>query len=228
MPKKDELYIEYLPLEDLEKWPRNPKEHDLGEIHQSFKRFGYVNPIIINEKSGRMVVGHGRVDTLIQKQSLGEPPPKRIRKNGKDWLVPVIRGIGFDDEMEAEAYGIADNRTSEVGGWNEGLLPDVLKDLAEGPGLEGIGFDGDDLDKMLEKMEKPIRKDPEVEFTEELLESSNYIVLYFNNDIDWLQAQTLFELKTVKALDSRKGYQKQGVGRVIDGADALNKLMKDS
>lgn len=225
MPKKDELYIEYMSLEILKKWPRNPKEHDLGEIHQSFKRFGYVNPIIIDERSGQMVVGHGRVDTLIQKKSLGEPPPKRIKKKGKDWLVPVIRGVRFDDKTEAEAYGIADNRISEIGGWNEGQLQDVLVDLADDQKLDGIGFDGDDLDRLIKKMETHIREEPEVEFTEELMESSNYIVLYFNNDIDWLQAQTLFELKTVKALDSRKGYQKQGIGRVVNGADALNKLM---
>lgn len=33
---------------------------------------------------------------------------------------------------------------------------------------------------------------------EELLEKHNYVVLYFDNDVDWLQALTLFDIHTVR------------------------------
>ena len=64
----------------------------------------------------------------------------------------------------------------------------------------------------------------EVEFTEELLEEHNYIVLYFDNEIDWLQLETIFPLKRAKALDSKDNYEKIGVGRVVNGAEFINKI----
>jgi hypothetical protein len=69
-------------------------------------------------------------------------------------------------------------------------------------------------------------KKGDVEFTEELGEEHNYLVLYFDNDVDWLQAQTLFEIKSVQSLDSKPGYRKIGVGRVLSGAKALESLRK--
>ena len=67
-------------------------------------------------------------------------------------------------------------------------------------------------------------EEPDIEFTEELNETHNYMVLYFDNEIDWLNITSLFGLKTVKALDSKKGFEKKGVGRVIKGSDFLSKL----
>ena len=59
-------------------------------------------------------------------------------------------------------------------------------------------------------------------------EEHNYIVLYFNNEIDWLQAKTLFDIKQVKEYSTRKDgvikKEKKGIGRVLNGAKALSKL----
>ena len=76
-----------------------------------------------------------------------------------------------------------------------------------------------------ETEEKPEEK-PEVQFSEELLENHNYIVLYFDNDIDWLQAKSIFNLQPVKDLSSKTGYERRGTGRVVRGADAINKLLR--
>ena len=65
---------------------------------------------------------------------------------------------------------------------------------------------------------------PEIEFTEELMESQNYVVLYFNNEIDWLHLQSVYPLKTVKALDSKEGFEKMGIGRVVNGIDFIKKV----
>jgi hypothetical protein len=59
-----------------------------------------------------------------------------------------------------------------------------------------------------------------VPFTEELLLTHNYIVLYFDNDFDWEVAQDKFGLKQVKDLIPRKG-QPKGIGRVINGKKVL-------
>jgi len=146
-----ELRIEYVPLTKLQRWPRNPKEHDLGAISESVKRWGFVNPIIVNEATGYILAGHGRLDTLQQRKAAGEPVPDGVKPNGQDWLVPVVRGVELPSE-EAEAYGVADNKLVELGGWDDQALAEVLSDLAANDALEGVGFDGDDLDALLAEL----------------------------------------------------------------------------
>ena len=57
-----------LPLSQIERLTRNPKAHDLGTLHRSMDRFGYLERIVINETTGRMIAGHGRCETLTQKK----------------------------------------------------------------------------------------------------------------------------------------------------------------
>lgn len=82
------------------------------------------------------------------------------------------------------------------------------------------------------KMKKQ-KEMPEVEFTEVLDESHNYIVLYFDNIVDWLQAQTLFNIKPVRLLSTKRGEsningKKIGLGRVLRGVDVINRLLKEN
>ena len=71
---------------------------------------------------------------------------------------------------------------------------------------------------------------PEVEFTQILSESHNYLVLYFDDEVDWLQAQTLLDIKPVKLMERARGkepYSKEmGVGRVLRGVEVFNSLFK--
>jgi hypothetical protein len=74
---------------------------------------------------------------------------------------------------------------------------------------------------------------PEVEFTQVLSESHNYIVLYFDDEVDWLQAQTLFELKPVRLMNTVKGSdnvhaKETGIGRVLRGVDVFNRLLREN
>ena len=73
----------------------------------------------------------------------------------------------------------------------------------------------------------------EVEFSEILGEENNYLVLQFKTDIDWLNAQSIFGLETVKSYSTRKdgkvakNMERKGVARVLDGAKVLNELLGD-
>lgn len=150
-----DLKIQYVPLSEVQRWPRNPKDHDIGQLSQSIQRFGYVNPVLIDERTGKLVAGHGRVDTLQAMKAQGETPPRRVKAENGEWYVPVIRGVGFNSDAEAEAYLLADNRLTEIGGWEDQRLAETLSDLtAEGEAmLTGIGFDGDDIDQLLADLE---------------------------------------------------------------------------
>src|SRR5262245_44258036 len=78
-PADDAVRVEYVDLDTLAAWPRNSKGHDLGAIHQSFDRFGFVSPIVYDEATARIVAGHGRLAALLQRRAEGRAAPKRIR-----------------------------------------------------------------------------------------------------------------------------------------------------
>jgi len=61
----------------------------------------------------------------------------------------------------------------------------------------------------------------EIEFSEELFLEHNYIVLYFDNAMDWEVAQEIYGLKQVKSKTSAEGTQKIGIGRVINGKNFI-------
>lgn len=91
---------------------------------------------------------------------------------------------------------------------------------------EGVGGERAALRALLEaetarsgKGEKPRH-----EITAELLESHNYVVLYFDNDLDWNVAQQVLGIEPKEALDSREGYRRAGIGRVIRGAPVIERL----
>lgn len=165
-PPKDAARIEYMPLSKMKQWPGNPKEHDVEAIRASIRRFGFVTPLVLDEKSGRMVAGHGRLEALLleQKEGAGKVPPKKIVIKNKEWHVPVLRGLNFKTEAEAEAYLIASNRLPEIGGW----VPD--KDMREFMGkhakseasLRSIGYLPEEYEAM--KVELPDPPKTPVEF----------------------------------------------------------------
>lgn len=150
--------LEYMRLTELlgMEHPSNPKDHDLGELHQSVNRFGFVTPLVMDERAGLLAEGHGRLQVLQQKKDAGEHPPARIMVDPEagDWLVPVVRGISFTSDAEAKAFLVASNRLTELGGWQEDRLAEVLQEVLEETGtLSGVGADQDYLDDLLQRLD---------------------------------------------------------------------------
>ena len=183
---------------------KNPRKNDnvVEYVANSIKEFGFKVPIVI-DKNNVIVAGHTRY--------------KASKKLGLE-KVPCIIADDLTDE-QIKAYRLADNKVGESAKWDEGLLGTELSEILN------INMELFDFDLTIDEDEE---EEPEIEFTRELGEENNYIVLMFDNTIDWLQAQTLFDLKPVKALDSRKGFERIGLGRVIDGTMFINKMMEDN
>ena len=150
--------IVFTPLSEIQEADRNVKDHDIGSIHESMNRFGFTSPLLMNEKTGKLVAGHGRIETLKQKKQFNESPPANIQidEESKEWLVPVIRGVSFKNDEEAQAYLLADNRLVELGGWDTNALIEELEKLAEESSLQGTGFDDADIQAMYEDLESKI------------------------------------------------------------------------
>ena len=191
-------------LKDIKPYEKNPRKNDnaVEYVANSIKEFGFKVPIVI-DKDGVIVAGHTRY--------------KASKKLGLE-KVPCVVADDLTDE-QIKAYRLADNKVGESAKWDESLLGAELSEILN------IDMEMFDFDLTIDEDEE---EEPEIEFTQELGEENNYIVLMFDNTVDWLQAQTLFDLKPVKALDSKKGFERIGLGRVIDGTMFINKMMEDN
>lgn len=209
--------IEYINTEELVPYKKNSRTHSeeqIKQISESMKEFGFTNPVLIDEEN-EIIAGHGRV--------LG------AKKLGIE-SVPCIRLEGLT-EAQKKAYIIADNKIALNSGWNEDILKMEILDLKDEDFKIGLlGFSDSELDKLLD-VDEENEQEAEVEFTEVLGEEHNYIVLYFDNDVDWLQAETLFDIKPKKALSTRadgvvtSSMERIGVGRVLEGKKAIQKIL---
>lgn len=150
-------WVEYLPLDDIVYTPENPKLHDADGIAASVDRQGYVDPVIVDERTGLLVSGHGRCDDLKARRTDGNPPPDGILTDGTGtWLVPVYRGWASKNDADARAYVIGANALPPAGGWVEDTLTDWLVGLASEPsGLDGTGFTDDALAELLARRPLP-------------------------------------------------------------------------
>jgi DNA modification methylase len=143
----------YMSTAELKPATRNPKEHATEEIAESVRRFGFIDPLVMNEASGQLVAGHGRLEVLEKMRKGGEPPPERVKVKGRKWLVPVVRGVSFENEAEAEAYLLASNQLTTKGGWSDEGLRDVLQSVTidTEAALQGTGFTDKDLRKLVQR-----------------------------------------------------------------------------
>lgn len=209
-----ELKIEYLPIEDLQEYTNNAKIHtpeQIEQIKESIVRFGMCDPIAIWHENV-IIEGHGRLMAL--------------KELGYD-EAPIIRLDHLTDD-ERKAYGLVHNKLTMNTDFNNDVLQLELDDIEID--MSQFGFDLEEVEQEIGSVAK--EEKPEIEFTEVLGEEHNYIVLYFDNDIDWLQAESLFDIKPKLNLSTRndgkvpKSMERVSVGRVIKGAEALERLRK--
>lgn len=105
MTEKPNLKIEQLPVEALQEYENNARDHgqvDVEAIKESIRMFGFNDPIGIWSDNNVIVEGHGR---LMAAKELGMTE------------VPCIRLDHMTDE-ERRAYAIAHNKTAELSSWN--------------------------------------------------------------------------------------------------------------
>lgn len=154
----------YEPLSKLVGLPKNPKLHNLGDIHQSIDRFGFVNRIIINDVTNHIIAGNGRVETLRQKKVNNESAPYGIVVKPDDWYVPTDR-ISIPAEEE-DALAIALNRIGE-NEWDSARTVEILSALAAKGELAGTGYDEEEVDYLLKittpRTVSPVLSDRELE-----------------------------------------------------------------
>ena len=202
------MQIKDINIGDLIPYEKNPRKNEnaIEYVKNSIEQFGFKVPIVI-DKNNVIVCGHTR---YVAAKQLGFDK------------VPCVVADDLTEE-QITAYRLADNKVAEFSDWDMSLLNEELDKLLDFD-MSAFGF----FDEEEEEEEQEEEIIPEVEFTEVLEEENNYIVLFFDNAIDWLQAETLFDIKSVKGLSTRKdggGTPSKGIGRVLNGSKALSKII---
>jgi DNA modification methylase len=117
LPAGLSLKVHWVARSGLVPYLNNARRHgaaQVAKIADSIRRFGFINPILIDAES-RVVAGHGRLKAA---QALGLEQ------------VPAIR-LDHLSEAELKAYRIADNRLAELAEWDEATLAVEFEHLIE-------------------------------------------------------------------------------------------------
>ena len=211
--KKDvELNIVYRNIKELKPYKKNAKKHPKEQVERianSIKEFGFFeHRAVAIDSEDNVIEGHGRI-LAAKKAGLTQVPT-----------------ICLDDmtEEQIKAWRLIENKTAESS-YDEAMISKEIEELLQSDiDMEVFGFSIDALE------DETMEVEPDVPFTEILNEENNYIVLKFNNKIDWLNAMGMFGIEKAKAYPTRKEGNKKsfgmraGVGRVIDGQKALERV----
>lgn len=111
-----ELKIEYLPIEALKPYEKNPRHNEdaIDNVAKSIQEYGFKVPIII-EKDNTIIAGHTRYEAA---KKLG------IKK------VPCVIADDLNEE-QAKAFRIADNKVSDFSIWDNKLLLEELNSISK-------------------------------------------------------------------------------------------------
>ena len=158
--------IEYVRLSDVPPAFRNPKQHDAPALIASIHEHGYADAAILDERTQRLVAGHGRTAALVDMRHAGDRIPDGIGiDEDGEWLVPIQRGWSSKSDEHAEAFIITHNRLVEAGGWDDRMLATMLHDIhvADAALFDGIGYTADELDDLFKSIDPDRFNDDYVE-----------------------------------------------------------------
>ena len=115
MSTEKHLKQEIVPIAKLKPHPRNVRSHpeaNILAIMKSAESFGQTKPIVV-DKHNQVLCGNGFMEAVTR---LGW-------KN-----ISIVRANHLSD-AQAEAYAIADNKTTDMSNFNYQMLAEVLSDL---------------------------------------------------------------------------------------------------
>lgn len=125
-------------VDELTPHPSNPRQGDVGAIHGSIEANGFYGALVVQKSTGYILAGNHRLQAAVHAGATS---------------VPVIE-VDVDDETATRIL-LADNRTNDLASYDEDALAALLTGLAEAGGLDGTGYDGDDVDRLLADVAPP-------------------------------------------------------------------------
>ena len=112
--------------------PRNPRHGDVAAVRASLQRFGQRKPIVVQASTRHVVAGNHLVQAA---RALG-------------WT-EIAANVQDMDDAEATAFMLADNRTADLGGYDDALLAEILAEQGSLDNLWATGYDEDAVAALL-------------------------------------------------------------------------------
>ena len=193
-------------VKELIPYVNNTRTHDEKQVKQiasSIKEFGFNNPILIDAEN-EVIAGHAR---LLASELLNMEE------------VPCIV-LGHLTKAQKKAYVIADNKLALNAGWNEEMLKlelESLKELDFDFDLDLLGFDGNELDDLL-NFEEEVEEIEENEIIEknEIVEAKineawkmqikEFLDFFYKNEKFMFISKGLAKIKFLEAKYYKKEY----------------------
>lgn len=124
------MQVEWVPIKDVHPYENNPRNNDdaVESVAASIEEFGWQQPIVV-DKDGVIIAGHTRLKAA-----------QRLMVD----TVPVVKADDLTEEQVA-AYRLADNKVSELAGWDFGKLEEELNEITD-IDMSMFGFDMSDFD----------------------------------------------------------------------------------
>lgn len=131
-----------LPTTQLNMFHKNPRRGDVEAIAGSLQAHGQFRPIVVNKgtHTGRPMETLAGNHTLKAIRLLAERNPDDPR-----WQQVECYVVDVDDDR-ASRIVLADNRTADLGSYDDESLLDLLETVDHD--LDGTGYDYDDLDML--------------------------------------------------------------------------------
>lgn len=124
----------YAPIKDLKLFHRNPRKGNIAAIAESLEELGQYRPITVNRGTTT-----GRPNEILT----GNHTYQAAKRLG--WPTVAVAWVDVDEDTAARIV-VADNRTSDLGGYDDDALTALLGEL---PNLTGTGYSDDDLQDLL-------------------------------------------------------------------------------
>lgn len=135
LPDLENLAVE---IGELELLPGNPRKGDVDAVSRSLEQFGQRKPIVARRGDRTVIAGN---HTLQAARRLG-------------WDKIAVVWVD-DDDASAKAFALADNRTAELGGYDEEALLALIEEVhkADAALLEMTGWSEQDMHDLIEALE---------------------------------------------------------------------------
>lgn len=140
------LEVVLVPIDSVQLSRRNPRRGDVAAIRESLLANDQYRPLVVNRPRMEVLAGN---HTLVAARELG-------------WSEILVAFVEVDEE-HATRIKLADNRTSDLAGWDDAELAAMLAELDD---LTGTAFSAEDLTELLDSLAAtmPIEEDdvPEI------------------------------------------------------------------
>jgi hypothetical protein len=146
--------IAYMRLDEITGAHLNPKMHAEADIVKAIETHGFGEAPMLDERTERLVAGHGRLKALgfLHRNGRRVPSGIHVADDGM-WEIPVQRGWKSKDDAHALAYLVGSNKLSEKGGHDDRELLEALSLLQDEQLVDVTGFGYDDIANLEALME---------------------------------------------------------------------------